>query len=352
MGQISTSDARGLFTKMLIAVYKERTVPTSFLRSFFKTKESPTLEVSIEVQRGTEKIAVDVQRGTEGNRNQFSRSNEKIFVPPYYREYFDNTSLMLYDRLFGSDGMIDSAIFSAFLQEVADKYQALQEKIERAYELQCSQVLETGVVQLQQEINIDFKRKAGSLVDLSGTPWTNDANNPFTHIEAGCLWLRQNGKAMGAVFNMIAGSEVKTAFDNNAKVTSSANLRRVDHVNISMPQRNSVGATSHGEFAAGDYIIRLWTYPQYYTNAAGSQLPYVNSKKFILLPETPNFDMAFGAVPRLLDGSKAAGVKKGAFVFGDFVDPRHDAHVYDVKSAGVAIPTAIDQIYTAKPIAG
>lgn len=31
MSTITTQDARGLFTKMLIAVYKETTRPTSFL---------------------------------------------------------------------------------------------------------------------------------------------------------------------------------------------------------------------------------------------------------------------------------------------------------------------------------
>ena len=43
MAQISTQDARGVFTQALIAVYKERTAPTAFLRSFFTTKEVSTL---------------------------------------------------------------------------------------------------------------------------------------------------------------------------------------------------------------------------------------------------------------------------------------------------------------------
>jgi hypothetical protein len=66
---ISVTDARGLFTKMLIDVYQERIKPTAFLRSFFPSETSPTKEVAIEVERGFEKIAVDVFRGTEGNRN-------------------------------------------------------------------------------------------------------------------------------------------------------------------------------------------------------------------------------------------------------------------------------------------
>src|ERR1017187_8822852 len=102
MPSISTTDAKGLFTNTLIDVYKEKIKSTNFLRSFFPTVESPSLEVSIEVQRGFEKTAVDVVRGTDGNRNTFSKTTEKIFIPPFYREYFDATQLQLYDRLYGA----------------------------------------------------------------------------------------------------------------------------------------------------------------------------------------------------------------------------------------------------------
>ena len=125
---ISTTDARALYTKKVIAVYSERPKPTAFLRSLFKTVEAGTKELSIEVLRGTERIAVDVERGTEGNRNQFSRSAEKIFVPPYYSEYFDMTQLDLYDALF-LRSEVDAAIFNAFLNSVVDKMMELCKKI-------------------------------------------------------------------------------------------------------------------------------------------------------------------------------------------------------------------------------
>lgn len=340
---ISTTEARSVFTKMLLDVYKERTTPTSFLRSFFTQKESATKYVSIEVQRGTEKIAVDVIRGSEGNRNTFSKSTEKIFEPPYYREYFDATELDLYDRLFGSS-MIDSGIFSQFIDTVAEKLRILQDKIERSYELQCAQVLETGIVTLTNGDNIDFKRKALSLVDKSGSAWTG-SNNPLSHISAGCQWIRQNGKSQGNVFNMVAGSSALSAFFGNSFVKESANFRRIEHMSIREPQRNSVGATSHGEFSADDYIIRLWSYPEFYDNASSVSTSYVNAKKVILLPESPRFTLGFAAVPQLLDENNPVP-KKGAFLIGDYKDERNHKHVFDIRSAGVAIPVAVDQIYT------
>ncbi len=347
MGVIAASDARALFTKMLVDVYREKTTPTSFLRSFFKVEETATKELSIEVQRGTEKVAVDVERGTEGNRNQVSKSTEKIFVPPFYREYFDATQLSLYDRLFGSTE-IDDGIFSAFLDQVADKLRMLQDIIERAYEKQCSEVLETGIVQLNAGINIDFKRKAASLVDNSGSPWTA-ANDPFLQIAAGCKFLRQEGKTKGITFNLIAGETALSAFFNNSFVKDTADLRRIDHLSIRPPQRDSVGGTTHGEFSANDYNIRLWSYPEFFDDANDVQTPYIDPKKVILLPENPRFILGFAAVPQLLTGGQ--GVRKGAFIVGDYIDERKANHIFDIKSAGVAIPVGVDMIWTAQVVA-
>lgn len=348
MGSISTTDARGLFTKMLIDVYKERISPLAFLRSFFETKESATKFISIDVQRGTEKIAVDVERGTEGNRNTFSRTTEKIFEPPYFREYFDATELDLYDKLYGLDGEIPAEIFSQLVEDVAEKLRLLTDKIERAYELQCAQVLETGIVTLQSGTNIDFKRKAASLVDNSGSPWSG-AGNPYTQLEAGANFLRQVGKSQGGVVNVIAGSAAFSALLDNATVKARADIRNFSLDSIRSPQRNSVGAVLQGEIAGGSYLFRIWTYPEFYDNASGTSTPYINPKKIILLPEAPRFKLAFAGVPQLL--TKGGPVKRGAFIFGDYIDDRNDKHVFDVKSAGVAVPVAVDQIYTTQVLA-
>ncbi len=342
---ISVTDARGLFTKMLIAVYKEKVTPTSFLRSFFTTVETSTKELSIEVQRGTEKIAVDVERGTEGNRNSFSKSTEKIFVPPYYREYFDATELDLYDRLFGSTTTeISDSVFQDFLQAVADKLRMLQDKIERSYELQCSQVLQTGIVTLQAGTNINFKRKVASIVDNSGTPWSG-ANDPYAQIQAGMDFLRKVGKVQGGSGNAIVGSDAMAAFLNNAKVLSRGPLTNVNLDAIRAPQKNSLGAALFGRITCGSYNVNLWTYPEFY-DLAGTSTPYIDPKNVILLPEAPKFVLGFAAVPQLL--TTGVAVQKGAFLVGNYIDERNAKHIFDIKSAGVAIPVAVDQIYTMK----
>jgi hypothetical protein len=351
---ISSTDARGLFTKKVIEVYKEVTKPSTFLRSFFKVKESVTKEISIEVQRNSEKIAVDVERGTEGNRNAFGKSTEKIFIPPYYREYFDATQLDLYDRAIGSS---DSGVMVALVEDAAEKLMSLKDKIDRAYELQVSQVLQTGIVTLSSGINIDFKRKAGSLVDLgtiNSNRYWSVANNAtatvFEDIENGCIFLRKFGKSGDGTFNVIFGDEALAAFLSMAQVQDRGDIANITLDAIKMPNMSTDGACFHGQTTAGSYKINIWTYPQFYDNSSNVSTPYINPKNIIVIPTSPRFTLGFAAVPQLLNGTSVP--QKGAYVINEYLDERNANHIFDIKSAGVAIPTAVDCIYTAKVIAG
>ncbi len=343
MATIQTTDAQALFTKKLVDVYKERRPTTGFLRSFFPTVESPTLEVSIEVQRGFEKTAVDVVRGTDGNRNTFSKSTEKIFIPPYYREYFDATQLQLYDRLYGATEITD-AIFAAYINSVADSMMELQNKIERSYEVQCAQVLETGIVTLQSQASINFGRKAASKIDLgAGNYFATAGVNPFNALEAGCKFLRQEGKAGGAMFNALVGSVALADLLGNDVFLKRQNLFNMALDTVQSPLMGANGATYHGTLTCGAYKVNLFAYPQYY-DLSGVSTPYLNDKKITLIPVNPQFKLAFGAVPQLITPNTMP--KMGAYIMDEYIDRRSASHIMDIKSAGVAIPTAVDQIYT------
>lgn len=348
---ISTTDAQGLYTKALIDVYKERPVPTSFLRSFFPNDVKATLELSIEVQRGFEKIAVDVARGTDGNRNQWTRTTEKIFIPPYFREYLDITQLQLYDRLYGATD-INDAIFAQLINDTADKVIQLREKIERSYELQCAQVFEDGIVQLTAGINIDYKRKAGSLVDLVGAGgyWTTLTTDIFAQLQAGCTWLRQNGKTQGFEFNAVLGEDMIAYFFQNTKVLARQDLFHMKLDTIQAPQRNALGGVYHGTLTAGPYRVNIWSYPAEYNHATTNVLTsYVNTKKGFLLPTKPHFKFGFAAVPQLLEPGKMP--LTGDYIISEYTDLKAKTREIHVESAGLAIPTAVDQIYTFQGIA-
>lgn len=349
MGVIPASQARALFTQGLVDVYREQVQTTSFLRSFFPSEEFGTKYLSIEVERGFEKVAVDVLRGTEGNRNVFGKSTEKIWTPPLYDEYFDMTELDLYDRLFTSSGNISETDFGALMAEGAKRTMAITQNIERAYELQASQVLFDGITQLTAVDSIDWKRKSLSLSDQSGTPWSSGSNNPFTTLENAAKFIRTNGKSQGGTYNVIMAGDVYNAFLANTFVKDRSDILNFNLGSVNEPQKNSVGASYHGTMSAGPYLFQIWTYPEEYTNASNVATPYIPSKKLVVLPANTRFKMAFAAVPQLIES--ASQNVKGAYMVSEYLDQRKATHQVVVKSAGLAIPVAIDQIYTAQVLA-
>lgn len=352
MAEIAVTDARALFTKGLIAVYQERIYPTAFLRSFFPSQTEPTKEISIEVERMGEKVAVDVVRGTEGNRNSFYRSTEKVFLPPLYREYFDATELDLYDRVLGSQGNAQAPIFAALMNKVADKIGFLRDKIERAYELQCAQVFHNGIVTLKSGANIDFKRKSTSFVDKTAAKWSTGATDLFADLKTGCDFIRKVGRTSAERYALIMADDTAEALKKNTTFTTRQNLFHMQLDNVLPPQRKGEGSVYNGTLTAGSYAIDLWTYPQFYDLKSGTDAaptytttPYVNAGEAWLIPAKPNFKFGFAAVPQLV-GEPGQLPVQGEFVMGQFLDTRLAKHDFDIQSAGLAIPVAVDQIYT------
>ena len=358
---ISTSQARAQLTSMCVDVFTDMVAPTGFLRSFFPSVQEFTRYLSIQVERDYELLAVDVSRGTEGNRNKFTTNTEKVIDAPYYREYFEMTDIDLYDRLFGSVA-IDAGIFSQIVAIVARRLSMLKAKIERAYELQCAQVMMTGVVSLASGDSIDFRRKSASLVDLgAGNYWATNTIDPFQTLENGAIFLRTVGKSPDSTFNVIMGQQAHADLMNNSlyKARVNQNLNNnIDSVNA--PQRNSAGAAYHGVLSTGSWKMNLWTYPQYYDVVSGgvaTATPYIDNKKVAILPANPRFKLGFAAVPRVLradaagTGIVAPSVEPSPYLVEDYIDPRLTSHIMDIKSCGIAIPTAVDQLYTVKVVA-
>jgi hypothetical protein len=349
MPSIATVDAQGLYTKKLVATYAQLPMPTLFMNSFFTEVESTTKELSIEVQRAGEPIAVDVIRGTDGNRNQWERSTEKIFVPPFFKEWFDMTELQLYDRLFGATEITD-AMFAQLINDSARKVVALRNKITRRIELNCAQVFDDGVVKLDAGVNIDYMRKATSKVDLGAGQYFADNIDPFAKFEAGCEFIRTEGLATGGTFNAIMGKQALTDLLANTKFNARQNLFNMALDQVTGPQRGASGQAFHGVITCGSYKVQLWTYPQVYKNAAGQKVPYWDPKKVCILPtETPDFVLGYAAVPQLL--KPGSPVTTGKFIIREFTNEENAQHKVFVESAPLPIPVAIDQIYTFKAVA-
>lgn len=359
---ISAADIRALYTKTLVDVYRERIAPTEFIQNLFPVTTVPTKTVAIEVERFGEKVALDVVRGTEGNRNTFTRNSEKIFEPPFFREYFDLTELDLYDRVIGSQGNANKPLFIALINEGAERLGKLVDKIRRAKEIQAAQILETGVVTMNQGVtaSIDFRRKTTSMVDLGAGNYFANAIDPFPAFENGALFLRKTGRSADGVFNALMGSQALADLLANTKFQNRQNLFNMALDAVQGPARNGGGATFHGIITAGSFKVQLWAYPQFYDlanldsngnpNGTYTQTAYWNTKKVVMFPVAPRFKFVHCAVPMLI-GEPGQLPAQGEYVMQEFLDNRLAKHIMDVQSAPVPIPVAIDTIYTFQAVA-
>ena len=355
---IPISEARNIFTKKLVRLFVENIPVPSFLRTFFKVQTYETKQLSIEVIRDTEKIASDVLRGTEGNRNKFDKSSEKIYVPPYFNEDFDATQFENYDRIFGQDASVTVPVISGLTRTANLKIVKLRNKIERAKELQCAQIFNTGIVTMVNGDDVDFKRQATSNVDLGGEEYwdTNTDADIENHLNNGSAFIRNTGKNGIGERNLIMSGQGLIAlkktdwWQNNAK-----NFNQVTLMDITFPQKNSFGGTLHGKISAGGYVYFIWTYDEVYETNAGVITRYLPADIAIILPVSGyDFELSHAAVPAIIADARNAEFPEyimnmaGEYYMNNFIDKQRKSHTFELQSAPLAIPITVDMIYTMK----
>jgi len=351
---ITQEQLRGLVTKTYLKKYDEIVGAPSFLQSMFVKTFSVAKEIHFEVRRGNETISVDISRGVEGTRNTFSKSSEKAIIPPYYNETFESTALEGYNRVFGESAEVNGTNMGNLASNIAYKYLTVEDKVRRARELQAANVLEDGILTLSDGTIIDYKRKANSKRDTSGSaPWSTAASDVAAQILQDIEFIRTEGKNGAKTFNMIASTKVILALQGTTFFTNKANFNtdNVNLVDFGFPNGTPYGATLVGKFVVGTNIVFIWGYDETYTNAAGATVKYLDETKYILMPTTGvRLEMAHGGVPAVTgSGDNAMPViKKGEFVRMDYMDFRKKARVFETSSAPVAIPVTVDMIVTRK----
>jgi hypothetical protein len=339
-----------------VARFSDSTMPKEGLSAFFPSKTAKTKLVSIEVQRNRRSMAVDVERWTGANRNIISRSTEKIFAPPAYAESLDFTSCQSYDVTFGQGMMPTAVTGGALISSVVSELFLIKNKIIRAIELQRAQVLQTGVVVLKNQTNVNYNRKAESLVALptGASQWSNPTTcSPIEDLKKGAEFLRTVGLSGGNVINAILGQGALSNFLKSDEIKETADFRRIDRISLNMPQFDNVsGMVFHGQLAAGDYIVNIWTYNESYEDPkTGKDVKYIETNNVILLPDDFEGCTIHAAVDAVL-GDPISGQyvapQEADYLVYDVIDQIKKSWEFIVESAPLVIPVSVDRIYTLK----
>lgn len=353
---ITLAEHTGEFRKALVGTFIGKTIVRLGLEGLFPRHTYNAEMLSIAVQRNRQLVAVDVQRCTDPIKNTFSRATEKLFLPPYYKESFDFCKCDGYKTSYGAGEIPNGSTARNIARGALNELEAIRAKVERAIEIQRSQVLESGIVILKNGDSIDYKRKAAS-IKVATTPWTNHANsNPYQDIIDGMNFLRDEGQSTGSSINAIFGSAALTNFLSNEKVLKELDIRRIERINIVMPQFDNVtGMAFHGQFGAGDFVINIWTYNEQYLDPADNttRKKYIGTNNVILVPEDFVGETSFATTP-MVGGNSESGYYvrnvEGQYTVYDIIDQVKAAWEVILQSSPLVVPVTIDRIYTLKTV--
>lgn len=291
----------------MISLFIQLRQPTGFLQRLFTFKPGSVYsgnKVFIDIKRIGEDVAIPVEVCTGPNFNTVEKFTTKEMVPPQYGEAFPVDACELLDRMAGVDPysaayMDDASMLTSMLLE---RWAVIDAKIVRGMELQASQILQTGKLDLldgsgSSRYKIDFLPKAAHFPTV-GTPWSNAAATPLADLQALANVLRANGKVdpnrliMGetALSEFLANQTVKDALDN----------RRIEVGEVA-PEMSDSGATFYGYVWVGTYRMEIWAYPEGYEDPqTGNFTKYVDDGKVVMLSTRTRLDKTSAKVPRPL----------------------------------------------------
>jgi hypothetical protein len=357
---ISIQEHSATIAKKVVGKFIEDIPVRAGFAALFPTVTTPTLYVDVEVERDSDLISVDVQRFTEGNKNKYTKSSEHTYVPPFHKEDYDFARDEVYLNTVAL-GVTDAAgANQAIAQNALKNIRKNRKKIERAIRKQQADVLQTGIVTLKNGDSIDYRRRAESIVDIdvAGIYWNVANSNPMTDLAAAMTFLRDTGNSNSATINVVMRTDAMTAFLANAKVRELAEVRRINRIEIDMPQfSEATGMAFHGQVSAGDWVVNLWTYNEKYTDKTGAVKYYLTRENVIVLPGDFEGKTVFGGLPYMRETNiggatvKVPGVMEADFLLRAYDDEKTISSTLELTSAPLVVPFTIDKIYTMKVLA-
>lgn len=343
-------------TTTLVQRYDERAGAPLFLASFFRTPQGNMVtseKVKIHVRRFGRKIAIALTTIDEnGRHNKLSEFTEKEFTPAAYKENLTIPVGDLWNQEYGKleTDTVDYAAFLSHGIELA--LSELNPTLRRAVELQCAQVLSTGTLDLIDEVGtsrfvLDYSPKPTHFVP-AGTTWASSTTK-VTDLANLQEVIRVDGKR--TVKHCVFGRTAFQDFLADDQVNEILNSRRMDRAEVTRPRNVSEDASWHGTFTLDHNEVNLWTYSASYDHPqTGADTRYVVDDHVIMLPEAPELDLKFAAVPRmpkrgvgrLVPNNILLPEKGVAFDAKTWLNEDETALTIQLAIRALAIPTAID----------
>lgn len=343
-----------------LQLFTQRRSPSGFLQRMFTVKPGGIYngkKVAVDIQRFGEQVALVVRQGTGPRLNDHDIFTTKEFTPPAYGEAvpFDVNDLL--ERMAGVDPFTAAGTEFAgqLIAYLVTGFSLINDKIIRGVELQASQILQTGILDLKDEngdtlYTLDFSPKATHF-PTTGTSWSTVATaDAIGDLESLADVISSDGKVtpnqviMGrtALKNFFANAEVKERLDN----------RRMSLGEIA-PRFVGSGVTFQGTVWAGTYQLNIFAYSAEFEDPqTGDPTRYIADDKVIMSSTETRLDMTSARVPLPLGPDpRVAGLLPGRLTDASagfdvtpnvYTTPNGKQIMGELESRTLLIPVQID----------
>lgn len=344
-------------SRMLSAYIEQADAPLYFAKRFQSPRENffNGRTVQFDVQREGRPIAVAISDISTGHRmNKSTLYTNKEFEVPVFNEAFGINALETLNRQPGDSPFDDPNFKLSAQREFGTNIRRLVNKIRRSVELQCSQVLQTGIVTLKDSASnsiyqVDFGMRANHKISVA-VAWDNGASTKITDLLTAINRIRVDGKKSGTM-RVDMGQSAFQAWITDTNIRAILDNRRFEMGGVN-PQAQEIG-TFQGYFWIGGSQIEIWTYDGSYDDpATGVDTPYLSPWNVIVSAPGSRWDLVWGGLPRLLppdprlDGLSIGSLQSPegglALTTNAWTNDEGTAVFGSVGTRVLAIPTAID----------
>lgn len=295
-----------LTTKVMLAGYQSRRMPTAFLTGMFQAPEQNfhnSEEVEIDIMRSGEDISIAIVDLSTGARlNSEELYTNKSFKPPVHKEKGAIPAHQLIKREFGQNPFESVDFQRNALDRATRLVTKMGDKIARAMEFQSASVLQSGIVTLIDDSGVEvFKIDYGPKVahfPTVGVLWSNSNSTKLKDIEDLANVIRSNGLEDPDM--LIMGERAYELFISDPAVQARINLRQGDIARLVPMGRMGNGGIFRGRAEIGNYSYEIWTYGGRYKHPqTGVSTKFIQDNKVLVRASAGRLDATFGGIPTI-----------------------------------------------------
>jgi len=287
-----------------LGLFTQQRRPSGFLQRFFTMKPGGNFKgnkVILDIQRYGEDVAIAVKAGTGPNWNDADVYTTKEFTPTAYNEGTRFNMEDLINRPAGTDPY--TAAYMNWAGEATaymiKSFAKLDDKIQRAVELQAAQVLQTGKLDLtdadgETRYELDFKPKVTHFPQTA-ISWSSSSSVKEADLLSLANVISADGQAQPDI--LIMGQTALVHFMDDSAIQAKLDNRRMEMGTINPQLRNS-GAVFYGTYKIGTYFFELWAYNGTYKHPeTGTVTRFIDDNKVVMMSSTGRLDLVSAEVP-------------------------------------------------------